>query len=93
MGFSSWLHGGGIDTHIWILWKPPIVIEPLWISEQSITIQLQIPLSEPIVATLVYANTLKRIRERLWEHVDQDTRSAPVLIRLLIHCLLQAILT
>lgn len=32
IGFLPWLHGGTINTHIWIFWKQGINIEPLWAS-------------------------------------------------------------
>lgn len=71
MGFPSWMHGGTINRHVWILWKPILAVEPLWITEQAITTRLTLPNSVSMVVTFVYASCLKRIRVQLWEHLDQ----------------------
>lgn len=71
IGFLSWLHGGTINTHIWILWKQGITIEPLWVTDQAITVRVATNGTDDIISTLVYASCLKRIRARLWDHLDE----------------------
>lgn len=71
IGFQSWLHGGTINTHIWVLWKSGLTIELLWIAEQAITIRVLVIASDALILSLVHASCLKRIRAHLWDHLDE----------------------
>lgn len=71
IGFQSWLHGGTINTHIWVLWKSGFTIELLWIAEQAITIRVLVIASDALILSLVHASCLKRIRAHLWDHLDE----------------------
>lgn len=71
IGFQSWLHGGTINTHIWVLWKSGFTIELLWIAEQAITIRVLVIASDTLILSLVHASCLKRIFAHLWDHLDE----------------------
>lgn len=66
-----WIHGADLNSHIWIMWKGVWQIRVLFISSQSITVEI-VPQNSPnMVATFVYASCLKRIRKDLWDHLEQ----------------------
>lgn len=59
------------NSHIWILWKSGIQVEPLFISAQSLTVNVRLQHDRSLFVTCVYASWLKRVRKDLWEHLDQ----------------------
>lgn len=43
MGFPYYLHGGGENSHIWVLWKNDVEISPIRVPSQAIVVQVRMP--------------------------------------------------
>lgn len=69
IGFTNWMHGGDVNSHMWILWKPDWSVEQLYITDQAFTVRVRINATQSCIASFVYASCLKRIRQNLWEHL------------------------
>lgn len=78
IGFHSCLHGDDGNSHIWLLWKSGIQVESLFISAQSITVNVKIQHDHSLFVTCVYASCLKRVRESFgsfWHGYLADART------------------
>lgn len=59
-----------MNSHIWIMWKTPYSVEPLWVWEQAITVRISLNIQHVVFVSRVYASCRRRIRYSLWEHLD-----------------------
>lgn len=78
LGFPYCYHGGESNSHIWIFWQANIQVDPLYVMDQAISIRIMSQGQHSFVASMVYANCLKRVRRNLWDHlywVGQNTAS------------------
>lgn len=69
LGFPCCYHGGATNAHIWIFWQANIQVEPLHVTSQEITIKMTSQGQPHINVSPVYANCLKHIRRKLWDHL------------------------
>lgn len=69
IGFPNWAHGRDINSHIWVLWKPEWEVQHLAMSDQSITLRIQLSGGQSCIVSFVYASCLKRLRRDLWDHL------------------------
>lgn len=77
--FPNCMHGNPINSHIWILWKNEVSISIEIVTEQSITMDVNIPFSFQGKFTAVYANCNRLDRMQLWDELIQlsNTFTAP----------------
>ncbi|CAM8957415.1 unnamed protein product [Rhodiola kirilowii] len=70
LGFTSHLHGGNINKHVWIMWKDSFIAEDIGMSGQHITVKIKHVSSEgELVCSFVYAS------------MDRTTRTQPTSAR------------
>lgn len=64
MGFSVWIHGTDINSHVWILWKGQLRMHTLFTS-QAITVEMGLSDNCTVIISCVYVSCLIRIRREL----------------------------
>lgn len=76
LGFPYYHHGRDTNSHIWIFWKENLTVEPLYCSDQALTVRIHLRRNQAFLASFVYASCLERIRRDLWDHLSGIQQTA-----------------